>query len=310
MKNVSFLLTTGLFMIICAAVIWQWSAFQQNNDIPAKREGDISLIVTVKVEQDGIQVKQTFDNLDINQQYQAVIPSQAIEVKCTDAEGNTCHEENKPKGDKMHFEFTLTSGPGLSMLLNDWMIILKDATIKKTRIQLADQYFKRGTWSAGLPLKGYKQTESLHYYVFEGENSSPSLYWQEKPLIKLTGQKGIDYYTAKKDQVIYKFDSLETFSDNHLAVVIIDGKRTVRGNGLLLAGNELTDKEFEQDLAVAFLSSKFGTEEWILEALASMVTKQEPENEKSRAMVEELEKKFDFTRNSCLYQLLFQTRSP
>ncbi|GAE47049.1 hypothetical protein JCM21738_3991 [Mesobacillus boroniphilus JCM 21738] len=52
-----------------------------------------------------------------------------------------------------------------------------------------------------------------------------------KALIKLTGQKGIDYYTIQKEQVIYKFDSLETFSDNHLSVVIIDGKRIVHGNG-------------------------------------------------------------------------------
>lgn len=292
MKKVSFMMTTGLFIIICAAVVWQWSAFQQNNDKPAKTEGDISLIATVKVEQNKLEVKQTFDKLDKNQKYHAVIPAQAIEVKCTDAEGNTCEEGQKPKGDKMHFEYTIKSSPGLSMLLNDWMIVLKDAAIKKTRIELVDQYYRRGTWSAGLPLKGYKQTELLHYYVFEGANSTPSLYWQEKPLIKLTGQKGIDYYTIQKEQVIYKFDSLEPFSDNHLSVVIIDGQRIVRGNGLLLAGSELTDKEFEREMAKAFLSSRFGADEeaevWILEALASLVTKQEPENEKSRAMVQEL----------------------
>ncbi|MFT9598103.1 stalk domain-containing protein [Mesobacillus sp.] len=294
MRKISFLLTTGLFIIICAAVIWQWSAYQENNDQPAESKGDISLIVTVKVDQNELQVKQTFDNLDMNQKYHAVIPSQAIEVNCTDAEGNTCEEGHKPKGGKMHFDYKIKSGPGLSMLLNDWMIVLKDTAIKKTRIELVDQFYRRGTWSAGLPLKGYKQTELLHYYVFEGANSTPSLYWQEKPLFKLTGQKGIDYYTTQKEQVIYKFDSLEPFSDNHLSVVIIDGQRTVRGNGLLLTGNELTDKEFEQELASAFLSSKFGADEeaegWLLEALASLVTKQEPENEKSRAMVEELVK--------------------
>ncbi|GAE47048.1 hypothetical protein [Mesobacillus boroniphilus] len=182
MKKVPILMTTGLFIIICAAVFWQWSAFQQNNDKPAKSEGDISLIATVKVEQNGLHVRQTFDNLDKNQKYHAVIPAQAIEVKCTDAEGNTCEEGHKPKGVKMHFEYTIKSGPGLSMFLNDWMIVLKDAAIKKTRIELADQYYRRGTWSAGLPLKGYKHTELLHYYVFEGANSNPSLYWQEKPL--------------------------------------------------------------------------------------------------------------------------------
>ncbi|MBT2694708.1 hypothetical protein [Bacillus sp. ISL-55] len=293
MRKISFLLTTGLFIIICTAVIWQWSAFQQNKQKTAESEGDISITATVKVEQNELRVKQTFENLAMDQNYHAVIPSQAIEVDCTDGDGNTCEEGHKPRGNKIHFDYTIKSGSGLSILLNDWMIVLKDAAIQKTRIELVDQYFSRGTWVAGLPLKGYKQTELLHYYVFEGVSSTPSLYWQEEPLIELSGQKGIDYYTTDKEQVIYKFESIEPFSDNHLSVVTIDGQRTVRGNGLLLAGDELTHKEFEQEMAIAFMSSKFssgeGTEGWILEALASLVTKQEPVNEKSRAMVEELE---------------------
>jgi hypothetical protein len=292
MKKVSILMTTGLLIFICAAVIWQWSAFQQNNGKPAKSKGDISLIATVKVEQNELQVKQTFDNLDRNQPYHVVTPAKAVEVKCTDEDGTACDEGFNPKGDKMHFEFTIKTGPGLSLLLNDWLIVLQDAAVNQTRIEIVDQYYSRGTWVSGLPLKGYKQTELLHYYVFEGVNSTPSLYWQEKPLIKLTGHKGIDYYTTKKDQVIYEYDSLGTFTDSHISVVVIDGQRTVFGNGVLMAGNNLTDKELEQQLASAYLSSKFGTEKeikgWVLEALVSLVTKQEPESEKSKAIVEEL----------------------
>lgn len=294
MRKVSFLLTTGLFIFICAAVTWQWSNFSGNNDKPAESKGDPSIIVTVKIEQNLLQVKQTFNDLEIDRQYHAVIPGQALGVKCTDAAGNQCEGgfEQLPKGEKIQFDYIIKSGPGLSQLLNDWMVVLKSAPVTKTRIEIVDQSYSKGTWAAGLPLKGYKQTELLHYYVFEGENSSPSLYWQEKNLIKLTGQKGIDYYTSHKEQIIYEFDSLETFSDNHLSVIISDGQRTVHGNGLLLAGNKLTDKELEQQLAAAFLSSKFGTDQvgdgWIVKALASLVTKQQPENAKSRAMVEEL----------------------
>ncbi|MBS8263337.1 hypothetical protein DYI25_02655 [Mesobacillus boroniphilus] len=296
MKKVSFLMTTGLFIIIFAAIIWQWSAFLDKKGRIAESRRDTSIVATVKVEQNQLHVKQTFDGLDMDRQYHAVIPAQATEVKCTDGEGNPCYGgyEQLPKGEKMHFEFTIKSGPGLALLLNDWLIVLKDATINKTRLEIIDQYYSRGTWVAGVPLKGYKQTELLHYYVFEGVNSTPSLYWQDKSLIKLTGQKGIDYYTTQKEQIIYEFDSLKFFSDKHLSVVITDGQRTVRGNGLLLAGNKLTDKELEQQLVLAYFSSKFGAdmgkENWILEALASLVTKQEPVNAKSRAMVEELVK--------------------
>ncbi|MBT2637260.1 hypothetical protein [Bacillus sp. ISL-39] len=292
MKKMSILMTSGLFIVICAAVFLQWNAFSEHSGKPAERKEEPSIVASVKVESNQLLVKQIFYGLEANRQYQAVIPSQAVEVKCTDSEENPCEDGSLPKGEKIQFEYILKTGPGLSLLLNEWMIVLKEAAVNKTRIEIIDQYNSKGTWAAGLPLKGFKKTELLNYYVFEGVNSTPSLYWQEKPLFKLNGQKGIDYYISKKDQIIYEFDSLGTFSDNHLSVVITEGQRTTHGTGLLLVGNKLTNKELERQLAMALLASKFGTdrgtEGWTLEALTSLVTKQEPETAKSKAMVREL----------------------
>ncbi|UYZ23497.1 stalk domain-containing protein [Mesobacillus jeotgali] len=292
MKKVSILMTSGLFIVICVAVLWQWNAFSEDRGKPAERKEETSIVTSVKVESNQLLVKQVFYGLESTRQYQAVIPAQAAEVKCTDSEENPCGDGLLPKGEKLQFEYILKTGPGLSLLLNDWMIVLKEAAVNKTRIEIIDQYNRKGTWAAGLPLKGFKQTELLRYYVFEGVHSTPSLYWQEKPLFKLNGQKGIDYYISKKEQVIYEFDSLGTFSDNHLTVVITEDQRAIHGNGLLLVGNMLTDKGIERQLATAFLASKFGTdrgkEGWTIEALASLVTKQEPETAKSKAMAREL----------------------
>ncbi|WNF24363.1 hypothetical protein [Mesobacillus jeotgali] len=295
MKKVSILMISGLFIIICAAVLWQWHVFSKNSDKPAGPKEELSIIAAVKVEENRLLVKQTFRGLDANRQYKAVIPAQLTEVNCTDAAGNPCEDgfEKLPKGKDIQFEYMIESGPGFSLLLNDWMIVLKDASFAKTRIEIVDHYNRKGTWAAGLPLKGFKQTELLHYYVFEGENSNPSLYWQEKPLFKLSGQKEIKYYTSHKEQAIYEFASLARLSDKHLSVVITDGQRAVHGNGLLLAGNKLNEKELERELASALLASKFGTdrgkEGFTLEALTSLVIKQEPENAKSKAMAAELE---------------------
>jgi len=292
MKKVSTLMTSGLFIVICAAVLWQWNTFSEERGRPAERKEEPSIVTSVRVESNQLLVKQTFHGLESNRQYQAVIPAQAAEVKCTDAEEKPCGDGFLPKGEKIQFEYILKTGPGLSLLLNDWMIVLKEAEVNKTRIEIIDQYNRKGTWAAGLPLKGFKQTELLRYYVFEGVLSTPSLYWQEKPLFKLNGQKGINYYISKKEQIIYEFDSLGTFSDNHLSVVITEGQSAILGTGLLLVGNMLTDKEIERQLATAFLASKFGSdrgkEGWTIEALASLVTKQEPESAKSKAMVREL----------------------
>lgn len=294
MKKVYFLLISGLFIVICAAVFWQWHAFSEEKSMPAGPQEDLSIVASVKVESNQLLVKQIYHGLEANRQYEAIIPAQAAEVKCTDARENPCEDGFLPKGEKIQFEYLLKSEPHLSLLLNDWMIVLKDAAVSKTRIEVIDQYNRKGTWAAGLPLKGFKQTELLHYYVFEGTNPTPSLYWQEKTFFKLNGQKGIDYYTSKKEQIIYEFDSLGTFSDNHLSVVMTDGQRTIHGNGLVLVGNKLTDRELERQLATALLAPKFGTDRgtdgWTIEALASLVTKQEPETAKSNAMVRELAK--------------------
>lgn len=294
MRKVSILMISGLIIIICAVVFWQWQVFSKDSDKAAEPKEELSITAAVKVEANQLRVKQTFQGLDANRKYEALISAQLSEIKCKDAEGNPCEDAfgKLPKGTDIQFEYVIKSGPGFSLFLNDWLIVLKDAAVSKSRIEIVDHYNRKGTWASGLPLKGFKQTELLHYYVFEGVNSNPSLYWQEKPLIKLNGQKEIQYYTSQKEQAIYEFPSLATLADNHLSVVITDGQRSVHGNGLLLAGNKLTDKEVEQELATALMASKLGTERgregFILDTLASLVIKREPENAKSKAMAAEL----------------------
>lgn len=294
MKKVSILIVSGLFIIIITAVFWQWRAFSEGSGKPSEPKPGTYIVASVRVESDQLRVKQTFQGLELNRKYQAVIPAKASDVNCTDAAGNACEDGliQLSKGNEIQFEYIIESSSGFSLLLNDWMVVLKDTAVAKSRIEIVDQYNRKGTWVAGLPLKGFKQTELLHYYVFEGVNSSPSLYWQEKPIFKLSGQKGIHYYTSQKDQIIYEYANLETFSDNHLSVVITNGQNSVQGNGLLLLGNKFTDKELERQLAMALLASKFGTERstagWTLEALASLIARQDPENAKSKAMLKEL----------------------
>ncbi|GAE47050.1 hypothetical protein JCM21738_3992 [Mesobacillus boroniphilus JCM 21738] len=68
----------------------------------------------------------------------------------------------------------------------------------------------------------------------------------------------------------------------------------------------------EREMAKAFLSCKFEADEeaevWILEALTSLATKQEPENEKSRVMVQELVKTLTSKEISALITLLSKER--
>jgi hypothetical protein len=299
MRKASVLIIIVLIVILSGTVAWHWIAFTKKTaDVEPESEEKITLAVTVKVDQAGMNIKQVFSNINDNKKYEAIIPSQAADVNCLYEDGTPCLDELqspsiKVKGTKLQFEYIIKSDPGVALLLNDWLVILKDINITETRVEIVDQLRRKGTWVAGLPLKGYKQMEAVNYYVFEGMSKNPSLYWQERSLAKLTGQRGIDYYTFSKEQAVYQFDSLKNFTMNqHLSVIMHDGNRVVHGNGILLAGNKLTDKDFEQQLAIAFLSSKFDPlakiDSWILESLASLVTNQDPENTKSQAIVSEL----------------------
>lgn len=299
MRKASVLIITVLIAILSGTVGWHWTAFTKKTaDEESESEEKITMAVTVKVDQAGMNIKQVFSNINDNKKYEAIIPTQAAGVNCLYEDGTPCLDELqspsiKVKGTKLQFEYIIKSDPGVALLMNDWLVMMKDINITETRVEIVDQLRRKGTWVAGLPLKGYKQMEAVNYYVFEGMSKNPSLYWQERSLAKLTGQRGIDYYTFSKNLAVYQFDSLENFAMNqHLSVIMQDGNHVVRGNGILLAGNKLTDKEFEQQLAISFLSSKFDPlskiDSWILESLASLVTNQQPENTKSQAIVSEL----------------------
>jgi hypothetical protein len=299
MKKASVLIITVLIVILGGTVAWHWIAFSKKTaDVESEPEEKVTMAVTVKVNQAGMNITQVFSNINDNRKYQVIIPTQAGAVNCMYEDGTPCLDvvqspSTKVKGTRLQFEYIIKSDPGVELLLNDWLVMLKDINITETSVEIVDQLRRKGTWVAGLPLKGYKQMEAVNYYVFEGKNMNPSIYWQEKSLSKLTGQRGIDYYTFSMDQAVYQFDSLKNFAMNqHLSVIMHEGNRVVRGNGILLAGNKLTDKEFEQQLAISFLSSKFNplakVDNWILESLASLVTNQQPGNTKSQAIVSEL----------------------
>lgn len=85
MKKVSILMISGLMIIICAVVFWQWHVYSKDSDKPAEPKEELSIIASVKVEANQLRVKQTFQGLDANRKYEALIPAQVSEIKCTDA---------------------------------------------------------------------------------------------------------------------------------------------------------------------------------------------------------------------------------
>lgn len=301
MKRASVLLMTIIMIFLCAAVAWQWIVFSdesgQSLNLPPEK---INQDIIVKAEKTGLNVKQVFSNLEQGKSYGIHIPGQVENLTCLDSKGAPCkndfeHQSFQAKDTRLELEYFVTvDSSAVEFLFNDWLVSLVEGAVYNTRIELVDKFQRKGSWVAGIPLKGYKQMDLVNYYVFEGKGKTPSLYWQNTSLEKLSGQKGINYYAHPQDQLpIYEFDSLINVSEkNHLSVIFNNDNRSVHGNGLVLVSKSLSRSEMEQQLATAFISMKLPElnkdEEWLLEALASLMTKETSMNPKAYAIVQEL----------------------
>jgi hypothetical protein len=305
MKKASVLIISVLILLICATAVWQWGVYSkrssQTYDRPDVR---VSQEVTMIVNHSELEIKQVFINLKNDQNYGTVIPKESIGLICKDSEGSPCdlagnQQSIRVKGDKLTFTYTINIDPSaVEFFIHDWLVLLRDSEISNTRIEIVDKLNHKGTWVTGIPLKGSRRMELVNYYVFEGREENPSLYWQNKSLRKLSGQKGISYYPAViEDQLgVYHFDRLKGLAEkSHVSVIVNNENRIVHGSGILLLHTGLTKSELEQQLAISFFSQKFHSldvnEKWILEALASLITNEPAVTSKSQFLIKELKSK-------------------
>ena len=322
MKRASVLFITLIMIFLCAAVAWQWIIFSKESGLSLNLPPEkINQEIHVKAEKAGLNIKQVFSNLEQGRKYDINIPGRIENLTCLDGEGAPCKDdlENqsfKARGTRLQLEYIVkVDTSAVEFLLNDWLVSLVEEGVNNTRIELVDKLQRKGSWVAGIPLKGYKQMDLVNYYVFEGFGNIPSLYWQNTSLAKLSGQKGINYYSRSQDQLpIYEYDSLiNVINKSHLSVIFNNDNRIVQGNGLVLISKSLSRNELEHQLATALISMKLTQlnkdEEWLLEALASLVTKGTAMNPKAYAVVKELSGKLTKAELNEFTEILYHDHS-
>lgn len=304
MRKASVLIITLLCAILCAAVVWQWLVYSnKTSEITPQPDESVLQHVKINMNQGKMHIQQVFSKLKEEQNYNVIIPENAENFSCTTGTGEQCDQTGDPafvkaKGTQLEFKYTLSvMSSAKEILLNDWLVLLKGQEWMTTKIEIVDRLHPKGTWVAGIPLKGFKQKELVSYFVFEGQGPNPSLYWQNSNLVIFSEQRGISYYGGSKRNIeTYKFNHLEAFTEkHHLAVVLRNKGHTVRGSGLVLIDGTTEKDELEKQLAISFLSLQFpgitASDNWLLDAFASLITKQSAEDSKSILMIREMQNK-------------------
>jgi hypothetical protein len=303
MKKASVLIITGISVLLCAAVFWQWLHFSTKTSKTDKEPNEgVSQSVIVNVEQHEFHIKQVFSDLKGEKYYTAAIPKNALNLSCKTESGEACDVNRKTNalktaGSQLTFEYNLNGNPSDSeILLNNWLVVLKELPSLSIKIEIIDKQHQNGTWAAGLPLKGFKEKELVSYSVFEGDGYNPSIYWNSSRLVNDTSQEGISYYRAKSSAPSHKFSNLDAFAANqHVSVIFRDKGQIVRTGGLLLVDGTLSKDELEKQLAITFLASKFpglpAGENWLLDGFASLITNQPASARKSQSIIQEMKNK-------------------
>lgn len=304
MRKTSVLIITLLSVLLCAVVVWQWVLYSNDvTELVDERDKTMSQHVLVTVEQKEMTIKQVFSNLDAGELYSATVPKDAVNFSCTIETGEPCEVSNTPyavkaTGSELQFEYSLPFQPSAEeILMNNWLVLLKDLSFINTKVEIVDKLHKKGTWVTGIPFKGFKQKELVGYSVFEGRGSNPSLYWQNRSLVSFSDQEGFSYYESLKPKTgTYKFNNLAGLAENqHLSVVFTSKGHLVRGSGLLLIDGAVAKNDLEKQIAISLLLVKFpglpAKENWLLEAFASMITNQPATGKKGQTMIREMQDK-------------------
>ncbi|GLB61201.1 copper amine oxidase N-terminal domain-containing protein [Cytobacillus sp. NCCP-133] len=271
-----FLILSG---IITGLVVWQWKAYsEQTGEI--ERHLSISQQIDVESLKSELKITQTISGLLPNKEYRLIIPDTLFQWKCKSGEGAACDSaDDDPytfftNENKMVFTYVLPKEKKQkALLLNDWTVSIHGVEIEDSSIMVSDSIQREGVWAAGFPLRAKKELEVIDYYIFEGQGGTPSLYWQQAPLIK-TAKNRFEFYSS--NPLAPDLDAGNPVSlggSSEITVVLTDEYQQSNGKGILIAETATKKEELNKMLLNQSLMQKIGDhpdiEIWLIEAFAA-----------------------------------------
>lgn len=299
----AFFISSVLIIVIGGVLLWQWKIYSNQIDgSMVKSPGNTRQKISIEVKDKFLQVTQRIEGLEAGQGYHILMPDYVQEWNCITKSEKSCSFENEASnrfladGGSFTFVYNIPSGRGdQPFLLNDWAGRIKDASIAITRIEIADLAKRKGTWIAGAPLKGVQELQHIDYYVFEGEGSTPSLYWHPSPLTQESihnGKLSLYYENNKPNSLSFpNIDRLVNFP--YTSIVLTNQLPEIEGRGLMIAdSSNIAIGELERKLTDYYFLSKFENlpvkERWLIDVISSLFLDKGGKSEKGDQLIREL----------------------
>ncbi|WP_102271570.1 stalk domain-containing protein [Cytobacillus massiliigabonensis] len=297
------LLFVALITAIGAMLSMQWKAYskQESQIDPAET---VTQELTVQSSEKDLLISQRISGLTKEKEYKVIIPNELFQWTCVKDNGDLCDSKDEnpqtflPDQNSLVFQYTIPiQKEDASFFLNEWTTKISEVKVRTTDIEIIDTFRRKGTWIAGAPLMGLKEMDLIDYYLFTGMGDAPSLFWQPKALYKSQDSHQIAFYKDKLGKNNeFQFEDLKNLTGfPYLSVVFTNQSGEKTGRGLMITSPIIKKEDLKRKLVGQYYETKLkgipNKEKWLLDVLTSYTAKLEPETEKGKFILKELNMK-------------------
>ncbi|WP_389215141.1 stalk domain-containing protein [Cytobacillus mangrovibacter] len=298
--------TASLIFVIFLTAIggvlsWQWKAYSKQASLGDDNIEKVVQELTVQSSEKDLHITQRISGLKPDKEYQVVIPGELFQWLCIKDNGDPCESKDEnpqtflPDKDTLIFQYTIPIQKiDTAFLLKEWTTDLLGVIVKATDIEIIDIVRRKGSWVAGMPLKGIKEMDLIDYYLFKGNGAAPALYWQPAALQNKQTNKEVSYYINQQGLVKdYDFEELNRLKGYpFVSVVFTDQLNENSGKGMIVTSSNTKEEMLKRKLVHYYYQMKFNElsadEKWLLDVFTSYTAKLTPLSEKGKAILQEL----------------------
>ncbi|WP_174733813.1 stalk domain-containing protein [Mesobacillus harenae] len=316
MRKMLFFIFPVLLSIFGLILIYQWQGFTQQSEGSSSFPDQAEQAITINAYSNKLKITQEIQGLSKMKEYKLLVPKSLSDFTCNTGEANPCKVNGLNPDtfltDTGTFNLTYTiliNKDSNSLFLPQWSVSFPGLSDSKTTLEMIDYDKGNGTWAAGIPVKGFKEEELINYYVFEGNNEDPALYWQSAPIINISVKQGISIFAPKLyEEKAASYDPT-TVAGKWTIVFTESGFETV-GGGMIVTGVNTKTEELNNKLVQTFISGRFtGQEDERLlwqDVMESLILDKESDSKKGQKMVEEIQRAITPSQFEELKKLILQ----